>query len=658
MTHPAAALADAIAGYRVVTCDVFDTAVLRRLARPEDVHLATGARLVAGGLTVHPPDAFRAWRIAAEQATRRAAAAEGRDEPLLAEIYAYLAACGIVGDPIAAAECEVAAEIAACLPNPPVQVALAARAATQILAFVSDTVLPGAAIAALLAACGYGPACCVFTSADAGRSKHAGGLYAHVLAELGVAAEDVIHLGDNPHSDLRMARAAGIAAFALPPPARPPERADTAAHAPVLRLLHSHRRSALAAPPAGRFATLHRHVTLLAIGFALFILADARRRGITRIHFLARDGYLPLAIARRIVARTGEAFDLRYLDVSRQSVVVPTMAGDPALPAFAAHGCHGRPLATALNFLGVAEAATAARLRDIGLDPAQKVLGQPGMDATARLFEAAADLVAERIGQLAADATAYLGHAGFTDPGPRLIVDVGWNATTQSALARLTGRDPATVAGCYLGLLPAALRPGITPDTTACYLFGFGHPAPVMDMVMDGYALLEMFFSAPSTSVLHYEAGPSGPVPIHATEAEPGGAIRRAAFAAIEQGCLAEFDALDHLLGGAWPDAIDPASALADLAPLLTTPDAASVAEINTIPFLNGADGSSAITAIGRVPLRAFLRDPATVLQRAADNPWRAGWVRANLPAPFPSMTYATFADRARRVLGWRMQGG
>ena len=183
----------------------------------------------------------------------------------------------------------------------------------------------------------------------------------------------------------------------------------------MLRLLHSHRRSAAAGPPpAGRFGLLHRRVALLAIGFTLFILAEARRSGVRQIDFLARDGYLPLAIARRLVARTGQDVTLSYLEVSRQSVVVPTMANDlPALAEFAAHSAHGRPLRAVLGFLGVAEAETEALLRAAGLDPAQPVSGSVGMAAVSRLFDAAGTTIRQRIETRAADARAYLAQSGF-----------------------------------------------------------------------------------------------------------------------------------------------------------------------------------------------------------------------------------------------------
>jgi hypothetical protein len=323
----------------------------------------------------------------------------------------------------------------------------------------------------------------------------------------------------------------------------------------------------------------------------------------------------------------------------------------PELAELAGHSAYRRRLDSVLGFLGVEAAETAARLPALGLDPAMPIEGADGMAAVARLVEGAPDLVRGRLDALAADARAYLAQEGLMDDAPALVVDVGWRGTSQAALARLTGRPPAEIAGCYLGLLPAALRPEITPANAACYLFGFGHPAPRMAMVMDGYALPEMFFSAPHGSVLRYAREGDRMVPEHTVEAEPEAGIRRAAFAAMEAGCLAEFDALDALLGGAWPEAIDPDSALFDMAGLLTTPSAAEVAEIGAIPFLSGASGTRSVVPLRRMKLHGFLRDPAAALQQAASSPWRAGWVRAHTPWPIPAMAYATFADRARRLL-------
>jgi FMN phosphatase YigB (HAD superfamily) len=643
-----------IAGFRVVSCDIFDTAVMRVLARPEDVLLAVGARLRARGLAARTPEAFRDYRLEAERAARRTAEAAGHDEVRIAAVYEHLLACGVVRDAGAAAAIEFAVECAACRPVEPVRAALLARTAAQRLVFVSDSMLPGNWLAVLLADCGYGPDCTVYSSADARRSKHTGRLFAHVIGDLGCRAGDIVHIGDNRHSDIARATEVGITALFLPRAQPPPETDAVAATEYPVRLAHSHRRSRVATPaePTG-VRPLHHAFAMLLIGFTLHVLAEARRRGIRRIYFLARDGHLPMLLARRLVARSGQDVALRYLHVSRQSIVVPASSDQPAslVPDIAA-GLGGRPLATALECIGVSAETMAGLLRDIGLDPGPCPNGAEAVARVERLFTAQAAFVTERLHARRAAALGYLGQEGLLDAGPHLVVDVGWRGTTQRALDKLTG---AEIAGCYLGLWPNALGPDINPRTASGYLFAFGHPKRWHDVVREGFILLEMVFSAPHGTVTHYEQEGGRFVPKHATESEPGGAVRRAALAALEAGCLAEFDALDDLLDGAWPERLHPASALFDADALLTRPTLQEVKAINTVPFINAPNGRGIGVAINPVGLRQLLLDTPAALRRFDTAPWRSGAIRLALPWPIPAVTYHELVHRfgqVRRLIG------
>jgi FMN phosphatase YigB (HAD superfamily) len=648
-----ASLAQRIAGYDVVSCDIFDTALVRVLARPEDVLLAAGARLRGADLITCTPDAFRDFRLAAEDVARRAAAARGEDEPRLADVYALLGASDVVTDPERAARIEFEAERAACRAVVPLRDVLANRRAGQRLVFVSDTMLPGAWLAELLADAGYPADVEVLSSADAGRSKHSGRLFPHLLETLRCPASSVVHLGDNPVSDVAKPRAAGLAAIHLPNPWLPPEDDETAGYHHVLRLARSLRRAATraagrpdAAAPAGMDA-LVPYVTVLLIGFSLFVLAEARRRGIDRIYFLARDGYLPQRIAAQVAQRRGQQVELVYLHASRRSVALPAHGSDiDGLAAESARHVAGAPLREALVALGIDTATATAMVTEAGLDPQERTAPAN----VARLFAHQAGRIAARVDALRADALGYLEAAGFLRPGPRLVVDVGWRGTIQKALARLTGLPAQDVAGCYLGLWPEAMAPGsITPATTASYLFEFGHPAARTRAARDGYGLFELFFSAPHGSVMGYAAGPDGrPAPVHGAEAAPA---HRAVMAALERGCLDEMAQLDALLGGAWPDAIDADSALADLAGLLTRPRKDEVAAIEAIPFIQGVAGGEPVSTVSRVPLREIVLHGRHALRRFGAMPWRAGSVRASLPGIVPDMEFADFRYRLERLL-------
>jgi FMN phosphatase YigB (HAD superfamily) len=655
-----AAVIKAIARFPIVSCDIFDTAVMRRLARPEDALLATGARARALGLTSCSPQAFAEYRLEAERFVRRDALAQGYDEIRLAEVCARMQACGLTEDGFRLAELEFAVERSVCRSIEPVRKMLAARNPKQRVIFLSDTMLPGDWLAQLLDDCGYGKDCVIFASSDARKSKHTGRLFAHVVEALGCPASDIIHVGDNPTTDIARAAEHRIKTYHLPWPGALPERDDVAVTDWPVRLVHSHRRSRWALsegakqplkPHVADVGSLHRYVSILLIGFSLFVLAEARRRNIRRIYFLARDGYLPLAITKRLVERTGESFELSYLHVSRQSIVVPAMTDNlPKLAEDISQSMLNRPVHTALDFIGIDASTTSHMFRDIGLAPDQPAGSPAGMESIRRLFAAYGELIGNRLQERRAAALSYLDQSGFLAPGPRLIVDVGWRGSTQTALAELTGLPPFEIAGCYLGLLPQALRPRLDPRTAAGYLFSFGDPKPAMDMVLEGYALFELFFSAPHGSTLHYALNEGRAVPVLAVEEEPGASIRREAFAAIEAGCLKEFETLDRILDRAWPEAIDPKSALFDIERLLLRPTVQDVATINTIPFIAGINGGRNLVAVNPVPLHEFLLGLNRAIRRMEHSPWRSGSVRASTPWPIPSMSFQDFRHRVRRL--------
>ncbi len=306
--------------FDVLSCDIFDTAIERTLARPQDVWLAVGARLRLANLITCTPEAFAVFRGAAEAATRAQAEGCGHDEVRIAEIYDYLDATDIVSDPQEAARIEFATEIAICRPISAVQTALTARiAAGGRVVFASDSVLPGAWLTELLHACGFGEGCYVVSSADARKSKHTGRLFPELIVKLACASNKILHVGDNPVSDVIRPRAHGIAAHHIPRP-RPQPHNESSGHY-LVRLADSRRRATTAqpSPPVATGHMLAALATPLLLGFAQFIVAQARTRGIRRIYFLARDGYLPLVIIRQIITDDTE-FDLVYLAVSRQSL--------------------------------------------------------------------------------------------------------------------------------------------------------------------------------------------------------------------------------------------------------------------------------------------------------------------------------------------------
>lgn len=649
-----------IANYPFVTCDVFDTAIMRRLARPEDVHLATGARAAAHGMTPCSPECFRDYRISAEH-DLRAALPRGDDAEIpIAAIYRRLQEAGVVTDAVAAANLEFQVERAICLPVTAVRAALAQLDPTQRLIFLSDTTLPGEWLATILADCGYGN-CQVISSADAGCTKAAGGLFRRVLATLGCRPEKIIHIGDNRISDDVRPREFGMATLYIQPPRIPPEPESAARQPHVVRLALSQQRArpTLVAPANHDAADgvlddpcLQRACLFPLIGFSLFILAEAQRLGIRRIYFLSRDGHLPLAIVRKLLARRNDPLELCYLQCSRQAIAVPMLLDDmPALARRIAEALADRPLHTALSCIGLSSETTRGMARSAGLDPEQPVHGtDEGRERVARLLTSHEQQIVALLSDRREAAQAYLRQTGFMQPGRRMIVDVGWRGSLQKALTQLCEAPAGDIFGCYLGLWADALSGHLRLEDASAYLFKFGSPKWIADIVRQGYILFELFLSSPDASVSHYTQRDGAVQPVHASETEPGASIRRRAFTKIERRCLAEFDALDAMLDGAWPDKLDPDAAMSQMMPLLTRPRARDVASINRIPYVHGLDGALNAPPVNPMAMRNLLTSPSRALARVANSPWPAGTLRATLPRTLPDVGFPEFRDRFERL--------
>jgi FMN phosphatase YigB (HAD superfamily) len=195
-------------GCDVLSLDVFDTAVLRVVAQPIDVF-----ELVARQHRHHARAeafAFAPARVAAEVEARRRA--WPREDVTLDEIYDVLALPD--GWPRAALrelECDIEGEV--CVENGFVkQLYEYARANGKTVVFVSDMYLPPGAIASLLVESGY-PEPRLFVSNDVGVTKHSGRLFAHVVDELRVRPERMLHIGDNLWADVAMPLLRGVPAL-------------------------------------------------------------------------------------------------------------------------------------------------------------------------------------------------------------------------------------------------------------------------------------------------------------------------------------------------------------------------------------------------------------------------------------------------------------
>ncbi len=416
--------------------DCFDTLVTRVAVEPADVFRLLGWRLVHDRLLAPGSiDRFIEHRAGSE-ATLRAQA--GRGEVTLVAIYAALRLpLGWTRRQAArAARLEIDAESRLLIPiRGPFEDALAHDDRAPVV--LSDTYFSARVLTKLLRGMSD-PSWCpprVFASADAQRTKVTGELFAHVLKVSGLAPSAIVHCGDHPRSDDSVPRALGLRTAPVSPAGVLPyeyagSRADVddAFSRVVAGSMRAARVMAGADVDPGEVEAFGGHGAAALAGYVAWVLTQARRRGITRLWFLARDGQILLAIARRMAPALHPEAELRYVHASRLAWCLPAYPDlDDALEHWLARYVRGTSPSEIATVLGLEadDIAAIARLA------ASSGPGRPAKDpALLRRYAARARQARDAL-------LGYLRDERLLDQAPTLLVDVGWNASLQLALTDL-----------------------------------------------------------------------------------------------------------------------------------------------------------------------------------------------------------------------------
>jgi len=205
--------------FHVLSLDVFDTLLWRRVPEPQDMFLVLGNRLAENGKLAGHISAvgFADLRRAGEMAAReKVQAVTGYREVTLADIYAaipqHIFASGF--DKADQVEAELAMERdMLVLDRDLVALMQAAKAAGASVILASDTYFSADELRSFLAYAGFTDDALidkVYVSCEQGKPKYRD-LFDVILKDLGVAPAAMVHVGDSLEADINPCRARGIA---------------------------------------------------------------------------------------------------------------------------------------------------------------------------------------------------------------------------------------------------------------------------------------------------------------------------------------------------------------------------------------------------------------------------------------------------------------
>ena len=452
---------------RVLSVDVFDTLLLRRVPKPTDVHLLVGRRLADhGALAPHiSPRAYARLRMLAESEARRCAQHDrGSSEVSLEEIHAIVApSCmpGLSVEQAATHELAIEGELVfADLRLVGYLRQLADSSPELSLIAVSDTYYSPTQLRSLLEAASLGhlTLAAVFTSSDHGSGK-GDQLWKRVVGDLNVKPEELVHLGDSLEADVSSAQRLGIRAVHYPmrtdryglidvrdgivgPPGDATQWCDDVTGDGGLTAMRR-RATHLPAPrpiAGGEQVAWETGTAVLGpvfTGFAQWVVERSTSIGAERIVCLMREGKFLKRLVDREAATTGRNLRIETAWVSREACARASIyqGSQEELSSFLAR---------------VRAPSPDQLLESFGLDHADL----PELDDLMRRFEATnrvpeaseafVDLVLSRpslVAKVVARSAQRRGHllthfraAAGPGRGPVIVVDVGWSGTIQERL--------------------------------------------------------------------------------------------------------------------------------------------------------------------------------------------------------------------------------
>ncbi|CAN5404308.1 hypothetical protein BH10PSE12_BH10PSE12_14640 [soil metagenome] len=493
-------LAEAPAGICILSLDCFDTLIWRNVNAPADVF--ADLPFAGGGIEA------RTWGEI--KARKTVPFLSGRDDVTISEIYAALMPEADAATRTAAIDAELTAEARHCFAFAPTRdlIVDAKTRGLQVI-IVSDTYLSEPQLRALIAAAGGDDLAAmidrIFCSCAYGVSK-AGGLFTHVLADLGVSPATILHVGDNKVADAIAPAKLGVHTVHLEQFCGDAEQRLRLEAAAATILDPDTRNSVPALQPHRAQISLrgacdpvdalgHDVLGPIMHSFALWLReeADAMSQATgrpVRLLFLLRDGHLP---AQAFAAAFPDWADrIASVELSRFTATAASFTDRASIERYLAPEINGGQFAAFAKQMLFNRDETAKLSRNASkrgflkavLEPAnvQKIVGRSAAFAK-RLF-------------------AHLSRHSVAQGDAVMLVDLGYNGSVQNAVERVL-RDGMglDVAGRYL-LLRETFQSGLDKRG---YLDTRNHDSKALHALSESIAIVEQLCTLAQGSVVDYK---------------------------------------------------------------------------------------------------------------------------------------------------------
>ncbi len=488
--------------------DIFDTTLIRKCGKPEDIFYLLAQRLYPNDEDKR--ERFIEWRRQAEWCVARLIKG---NETTITDIYTnngeesfheYTRAQLI--------EAEKRVESENLTANPAIKAIIErCRAEGKTVCFISDMYLDSEFLSQVLRreGCLMGEEK-VYVSCEEGARKSTGDLFDKVRAQLTPTRWE--HYGDHPISDVKNAQKRGINAIWIRTTGYTETEKLLSKQSFELSCLAGLQRTARITAGNDAYATLAADFVAPAyIPYVRFILEKAEKQGIKRLYFLSRDSYILQKIAEQMQEEY-PLVELKYLFVSRKALLLPYLQ-EPTAEKFIAvqdkQTIIGKDTEELLNALGT----TNKELEDkysIKLDYHRIKNKQDEEDFLHKIFDEKSSFK-QQLRETASEKrkllNAYFSQEGVFDDVKSAMVDVGWLGTTRLMINNILKEEGhKDTSFFYYGV-----RSDVLNESHGKY---YSYNC-VQELSTELTTLIENYFSAsPYPSTIGYEKTEKGIVPI------------------------------------------------------------------------------------------------------------------------------------------------
>lgn len=460
-------------GGLAVSFDVFDTLITRRVIKPSAIFAMMEKRMVCSGEARLSSLPFYRIRTSVESALYKN---KGHAITLM-DIYRQIGVRLSLDDAILTflmkEEIRLEEELSVAIPR---MVRLANSLVDRGINvfFTSDMYLSSEIIERLLVKAGVRVSPnSVHVSSELMKSKSDGKLYDWIVTHYGIQPSRLLHIGDNPVSDLSIPHGKGIVGL-ICLDARPSQRELDLASAGSVegQLLAGASRSArlkLQGSEDEDTSTMETARLGIEVAGPIFcayvgwVLATVKTTGNSRVYFVARDGQVFLEIAKILTSDSKNETNLRYLYGSRQAWHLPAIRRiDEHVIEWL---CERDPylcLNTLAERLEMEVDSLVLQLHKNGLrrmDPTRR-MNSGEINELKRILstDSMSDFIVDHASAFRDRVIGYFKQEGVFDEETVNIVDIGWNGRMQDSLVRILEGKEILVNGLYFGLR-RAFRP-------------------------------------------------------------------------------------------------------------------------------------------------------------------------------------------------------